>query len=222
MKLRLTALAAALLLGAASVTACGDKKSSSSDVDMDTYKNGESSASNDVAEDFKDVAPVSDQDGALLTISNTTAKAGETAEITISVSNADYKWNMCGFHVTYPNVLTPQFFERERRLLKYEPGHAIDYASGFVAMWWEENLPQELIDQNKGAFFITSIFDDDRGQDGDIVTLYFDVPADAESGTVYNFDFYYQTDAVFSNAAKDPGYDKYVFEHWTGGTVTVE
>ena len=223
MKLRFTAMAAALLIAAVSATACGDKKSSSSgsDIDMDTYQNSESSVV-DMEADFKDVQPVADSEGALLSIIDTTAKAGETAEVTVHVENAEMKWNMCGFHVTYPDVLTPKLFDPADRSMEYKKGPAVEYAKGFVSLNWEDNLPDELIADHRKAFFITSVFDGDQGMNGDIATFYFDVPADAASGTVYELNFFYWPGAVFSNAAKDPGYDKYAFEHWTGGTITVE
>ncbi len=231
MKLKLIALTAVMFLTAVS---CGEKKEnsySSPEVSESSMVNS-IETQNDVAEipdskkameeKFKDV-PDADE-GALISISNTTAKAGETAEITVSVKNADLKWNMCGMHLTYPEELKCMYPEGEKTMPEFEKGEAVKHNTGIIVMEWkkENNLPEELINKHLGSLFFTVTFNKNDGQDGDIITLYLKVPEDAESGTVYPIDFYYMESDIFKNFENDPSFEKYAFEHTQAGSITVE
>lgn len=231
MKLKLIALTAVICLTAVS---CGEKKENS----YSSPKVSESSmvnsieTQNDVAEitdskkameeKFKDV-PDADE-GALISISDTTAKAGEIAEVTVSVKGVDLKWNMCGIHLTYPEELSCIYRENDNKNLKFKSGKASEHNSGIIAMEWkkENNPPEELVKQNLGSLFFTATFDGNEGQDGDIITLYLKIPENAESGTVYPIGFYYMNTDIFSNAESDPSFEKYAFEHIQTGSITVE
>lgn len=171
---------------------------------------------------FADVPSI--DEGPVISISNTTAKAGGTAEVTVSVKGADLNWSNCGIHLTYPDVLKCVYQDNDDLLLDYKKGIASEYNIGIVAMEWkkENNPPEELISQNLGTMFFTVMFSGNNGQDGDIITLYLKVPEDAESGTVYPIDFYYKDTDMFKNLEGDPSFEKYAFEHIQAGSITVE
>ena len=161
-------------------------------------------------------------DGAHLTISSTTVKPGETAEVTLSVSGVDKAWNMCGLHIVYPDVLECQMFNEEERLVEVRKGSAVDYATGSIAMLWRDNLTEDMIANKQKSIFFTAVLDQNHGLDGDICTYFLKVPEDAAPGTVYNIDYYYCDTDIFSNYERDPAFEKYAFDHWQGGTITVE
>lgn len=219
------ALAAAAVLSAAVLPGCSSNNKSSMSASTD-------SSSSQVQPDLIDpnTDPTAGRldgveaaaDGPKLTVSNTTAKAGETASVTISVKDADLKWNACGLHITYPNVLQIEMFDEEARYPRNKKGDAVDYATGTVAMVWKDNLPEELVKNELLSVFFTAIFDGNNGLDGDIVTYFFDIPEDAESGTVYPIDFYFLETDMFTNAEDDVSFEKYAFTNWVGGSITVE
>ncbi len=203
---------AVLVLGA--FTACGEKTNYSSPE--------ESSKSNEIPTEPPAEPVMAAEDGPRLYIKDTTAAAGEIAEVTMAVENAELKWNMCGIHVTYDNRLQLQIVDEEEGRIRYKKGDASEYVTGSVGMIWkEEGLPDEVKSAGKGCLFYTEVFEGNYGLDGDIVTFYFKVPDDAESGTVYDIGFYYMDTDAFSNTEKDKSMDLYVFQNWKGGTVTV-
>lgn len=161
-------------------------------------------------------------DGPRLSIKDTTVKAGEVAEVTIAIENAETAWNMCGFHITYPEELIPEMMDAEERLVRKKMGEASEYNAGSVAMEWVDNKTEYLITNKLGSIFFTEIFDSDYGLNGDVVTFYLKVPEDAASGTEYPVDFMYIDGDVFSNVAGDKAMEKYVFENWKGGKIIVE
>lgn len=161
-------------------------------------------------------------DGPRLSVRDVEVAAGDIAEVTIVIDNAYRKWNMCGVHIKYPNVLKPEMLDAEERLVRKKMGDASEYNVGSTAMEWQFNLPPELEENNLGSIFFTEIFGDDYGLDGDVVTFYLKVPDDAESGTEYPVDFFYLDGDVFSNKANDKSMEKYVFENWKGGKITVK
>ena len=118
-------------------------------------------------------------DGAHLTISSTTVKPGEIAEVTLSVSGVDKAWNMCGLHIVYPDVLECQMFNEEERLVEVKKGSAVDYASGSIAMLWRDNLTEDMIARKQKSIFFTAVLDQNHGLDGDICTYFLKVPEDA-------------------------------------------
>ncbi|MDE6538568.1 MAG: hypothetical protein K2K66_00110 [Ruminococcus sp.] len=163
-------------------------------------------------------------EGPVISIGNTTVKAGEIAEVKVYVEGADFNWNNCGIHLTYPDVLKCVYEDNDDLFLKYEKGEASENHIGIVAMEWkkENNPPEELTAQNLGTMFFTVMFNGNEGQDGEILTLYLKVPEDAESGTVYPVDFYYLGTDMFRNAENNLSFEKYAFEHTQAGTITVE
>ena len=216
---RITAAAAALAI-LVSTTACGDKNknSGSGENSIITY-------SQDVTE-APAAAPTEEikaaEDGPRLFIKDVSAAPGEIAEVTVTIENAEAKWNMCGFHITYPNVLKPEMEDEEERTVKRELGDASKYSNGSVAMEWQENLPEELTSNNLGSVFFVEMFEKDHGLDGDVVTFFLKIPEDAKSGTEYPVNFFYLEGDLFQNVAKDKAMEKYVFENWKGGKITVK
>lgn len=217
-----------------SLISCGSNEENSysskeSSVVSSETSNTESNSTSDIPdsnealkESFKDVSDV--ENGPVLSISNTSAKAGEIAEVTVSVEGADLNWSNCGIHITYPDVLRCVYQDNDDKNLKYETGKATEYNAGMVAMEWkkENDPPEELVSQNLGTSFFTTMFNGNGGQDGEIITLFFEIPEDAESGTVYPFDFYYISTDMFRNVESDMSLEKYAFEHTQAGSVTVE
>lgn len=215
---RKASAAAAVIMAMSLMTGCSDKKSSQGG------SSGYTDAVINLSEmeaDLKDV-PDLEGEGAKIYLSNTKAKAGEMAEVTLSVENADMQWNMCGIHIIYPDVLKPEMLNEEERTVSYKSGEALDAATGTVCMEWQQGLPDVLTENRKGSIFITSMFSGNRGGDGDIATFRFRIPDDAQSGAVYNFGYYYMPTDLFTNEQNIPQYKKYAFTHMQGGSVTVE
>lgn len=232
MKLKIIALAAVLCITAVS---CGSKNENSysspeSSTESPTITGIESldeimkipDSAEAMEKNFKDVQPA--EKGPVISVGNTTAKAGEVAEITVSVEGADLNWSNCGIHLTYPEELKCVYKKFDNKYLKYKQGVASEYNTGIIAMEWkkENNPPEELVKQHLGTMFFTVMFNGNDGQDGEILTLYLEIPEDAESGTVYPIDFYYMPTDMFRNTEGDMSLEKYAFEHTKAGSVTVE
>lgn len=226
MKMNDLKLAAAAIFAAAALTACGGSSMTATTSNTASQPEAPGAIETETmpAEApkgrFDDVPDL--EDGPHLFISETTAKPGDIAEVTISVENANLKWNMCGLHIVYPDVLECQMFNEEDRLVKVKKGEAVDYATGSVCMLWRDNLTDEMKEKKQKSVFFTAVLDNNNGQDGAIATYFFKVPEDAVSGTVYPIDYYYQDTDIFSNQEKDPAFEKYAFKNWTGGSITVE
>lgn len=231
MKFKLTSILMVLCVFACS---CGDKKDSSY---TSPESSGQSSikgiettekvaevpdSSEAIKNKFKDVPDA--ESGPLISVNNVKAKAGETAEVTVSVKGADLNWSMCGIHLTYPNVLDCVRDEKDTSSVKFEKGVASEYNTGFISLEceWQNGTPEELMEKNLGALFFTVMFNGNDGQDGDIATFYFDVPEDAKSGTVYPIDLYYMETDMFRNTEGDMSLEKYAFENFQAGSITVK
>ena len=176
------------------------------------------------AEDFDGVTAAGN--GPQLSISSTSGKAGDTVKVTISVQGMEKNWETCGLHIVYPDVLKCIYSDEEQKHLEFTTGSACETAAAVIAREWTENLPEELLDDDLGALFFTAVMDDESGTNGDIATFSFHIPENADAGTVYNIDFYYFSSLYsgdsFVDADNDRTAEKYAFEHWQGGTVTVE
>ncbi|MDE6788730.1 MAG: hypothetical protein K2J47_05345 [Ruminococcus sp.] len=207
-----------------SLTACGDKKNNSSTLEGEPQRTFPNEVVTAKPKEETPTAPeiVAAEDGPRLSIGNTTAKAGEYAEVTLYVENADQNWSFCGIHITFPDVLEVEMFNVEKDLVKFERGGASQYSAGATSMLWVENMPESLTSQNLSCLFFTEIFESDYGLDGDIVTFRMKIPEDAESGTVYPIGFYYMNTDKFQNSKKDLSLEKYAFENWKEGSITVE
>lgn len=205
-----------------SLTACGDKKNDSST--PDTSESQRTFPNEVVTAQPKATEVVAADDGPRVYIGNTTAKAGEYAEVTLYVENAEQNWSFCGIHITYPDVLEPKMLEfgDDESLVDYSRGEASKYSSGATAMLWTKNMPEELTSNNLGCFFFAEMFSDNYGLDGDIATFQLKIPDDAESGTVYPIGFYYMDTDAFQNMDGDLSLQKYTFENLKEGSITVE
>lgn len=216
---RKASAAAAVLMALSLMTGCADKSGGSSSVTADL--NNAVINVDEMNEAFKDV-PDLEGEGAHITLSNTTAKPGEMAEVTMSVSNADMQWNMCGIHIIYPDILKPEMKDHEERTVAFQKGDALEAATGIVCMEWQEGLPPVLTENKKGCLFLTAMFSGNQGGEGDMATFRFKVPDNAEPGAVYNLGYYYMNTDLFINEQNIPTYQKYAFTHMEGGTITVE
>jgi hypothetical protein len=161
-------------------------------------------------------------EGPMLKLSDVTAAPGETARVTLSVSGAANNWSVCGLHITYPDVIEPDMLDPENHEVKYTKGDASKNATAAVSKTWVDNYPQELIDTHKGCLFFTEIFNGNSGGDGEIVSFDFKIPENAESGTVYDIGMYFLETDMFINTDKDYSFEKYAFEHFSGGSITVK
>lgn len=211
-----------------SLTACSDNKNNSdisTGESQRTFPNEVVTAQPKETETQPVTEVVAADDGPRVYIGNTTAKAGEYAEVTLYVENAEKNWSFCGLHVTYPDVLEPKMLdlvEDEDNLVDYKRGDASEYSSGATAVLWVDNLPEEITSNNLGCFFFAEMFSDNYGLDGDIATFWLKVPEDAESGTVYPIGFYYLETDAFQNMDGDLSLQKYTFENLKEGSITVE
>lgn len=217
MKLSRYFSAAAAVMMMFSMTACNDKKDGSTE-----EKKNYSSIVTEVVVPQATEAVAAAKDGPRLFINDVKGKAGETVKVTISIENAEKKWNMCGFHITFPDVLKPVMFDEEERLVEKELGGASQYNSGSIAMSWENNKTDYLIENNLGSIFFTEIFEKNRGLDGDVVSYFLQIPEDAKAGTEYPVEFMYIEGDMFTNEEMDKSMEKYVFENWKGGKIIVE
>lgn len=205
-----------------SITACANSTENSS---VSTGEPQRTFPSEVVTAEPKVTEVVAAADGPRVYIGNTTAKAGEYADVTLYVENAEQNWSFCGLHITYPDVLEPKMLEignPDDNLVDYTRGEASKYSSGATAMLWTNNIPEEITSNNLGCFFFAEMFGDNYGLDGDIVTFKLKIPEDAESGTVYPIGFYYLETDTFQNMEADLSLQKYTFENLKEGSITVE
>ncbi|MCQ2490176.1 MAG: hypothetical protein MJ079_01130 [Ruminococcus sp.] len=167
------------------------------------------------------------EDGPELMFSNVEAAAGEVAEVSLFVNGAVKNWNTCGLHITFDDALTCEMEDPKQNTIKYELGAASKRSIGSVGMLWTNKLPEELTSNHLGSLFFTEIFEGNMGGDGEIAKFFFKVPENAKSGTVYNIGIYYlppddTRSDMFRNVEGDLSLEKYAFENWKGGTVTVK
>lgn len=219
MNKRAAATAIAILLTVSAMVSCsgGNKQSisTSSQTSVVEYP----AADETIRRKYENVESVSE--GPLLKLSDVTAGAGETAEVTLSVSGTT-GWSMCGIHVTYPKELKCAMRNEAERDVDYKLGSASAAAQASMSKTWVNNVPKELEDSGLQSLFFTEIFSEDGGEDGDIVTFSFTVPMDAKSGTVYPIGMYFLDTDMFQNTAKDISMEKYAFEHFQSGSITVK
>ena len=120
MKHKFTAAVMAAAMAAAGLTGCMEKKQPSSSnkstetaVTTSAAENNSTPKGEFISESMELIklkyADVPDlESGPELKISDTSAKPGEIAKVTVSVTGAKDKWSMCGIHITYPEVLECQ------------------------------------------------------------------------------------------------------------------
>ena len=223
MNKRFLALAAAVVMTFSAAGCSSDSSGSSSSSAAGASGKTDMFVSNKLFE--QDYEGVNDIDeGPVLSIGKTKAKAGGIAEVKLYVDNAKNKWSMCALHITYPDVL--ECIKDENDEAKFSTGEALEKSIAAVTQVWDSNLPDDLKENKRFAAYITTIFDGNTGGDGEICTFYFKVPENAESGTVYDIDYYYSsnqyTKDVFSNDQEDAEMEKYAFSHCKSGSITVE
>ena len=225
---RLTVIltAAMLTLTAASCTNANKKEESSSsapvirNIGEDSETSEYISLEDAVNSKYQNVDDI--EEGPELYLSETSAAPGEEAEITLSVKGVADGWQMCGIHITYPDVLSPLMNDEKERIVAADLKEASKSCLGSMAMVWNQDTPDYLAERNLHCIFFTEIFDGDNGEDGDIVTFKLKIPEDAESGTVYPLDYYYMTTDTFKKNKQNPGFEKHAFTHMHAGSITVK
>ena len=158
----------------------------------------------------------------VLSLSSAEGAAGETVEITMSVEGADNKWCSSGIHVIYDENLVCVPSEADPETPSHKKGPAVEEMTACIAKLWTENLIPELADNNKHSVFFCSVAEGDKGRDGDIVTFEFRIPEDAQSGTVYDIEFFFREGDMFSNSASEQDFQDYAFSNWENGSITVK
>lgn len=216
----LAAVAAAAVL--ASSAAC-TKKQDYSSTDNKTTDNRQEETLPEATEPEPTEPPVvAAEDGPKLFIRDTEAAPGEYADVVVAVEDAKFLWSKCGIHITYPDVLEPEMSKPEEDLVDFERGKASNNSTASICMRWSGNKPEELSANNLGCVFFTEIFGGNDGMDGDIVTIRLKVPEDAQPGTEYEVGFMYRDGDMFINEEKDKSMEKFVFENWRSGKITVK
>lgn len=181
----------------------------SSDVDSSAVESGAAS------EDEKT------ESGPVLEIENVTAKAGERVDVKVMLSGVPDGWSFCGIHFSYPDVLKPTMNERTGNV-ECVRGDAVADMTDFLAVNWSDNKPPELIEKNLNSIFFCTMASGDYGTDGHITTFEFEIPADAQSGTVYDLEFFFREGDMFTNMAQDTVMQDQAFANWKHGSITVE
>lgn len=161
------------------------------------------------------------ESGPVLEIENATAKAGERVDVKVMLSGVPDGWSFCGIHFSYPDVLKPTISERTGNV-ECVRGDAVADMTDFLAVNWVDNKPPELIEKNLNSIFFCTMASGDYGTDGHITTFEFEIPADAQSGTVYDLEFFFREGDMFTNMAQDTVMQDQAFANWKHGSITVE
>jgi hypothetical protein len=161
------------------------------------------------------------ESGPVLEIENVTAKAGERVDVKVMLSGVPDGWSFCGIHFSYPDVLKPTISERTGNV-ECVRGDAVADMTDFLAVNWVDNKPPELIEKNLNSIFFCTMASGDYGTDGHITTFDFEIPADAQSGTVYDLEFFFREGDMFTNMAQDTVMQDQAFANWKHGSITVE
>lgn len=197
-KLSLIAAASALMLFTAG---CGEEKGTSEESRAPLPKSG--------------ATPV-------LSLSSAEGSPGETVEITLSVNGADNKWCSSGVHIIYDESLVCVPSEADPEAPSYKKGPAVEEMLACIAKLWTEDLLPELEKDNKHSVFFCSAGEGDCGKDGDIATFSFVIPENAESGKVYDIEFFYREGDMFANSASEQDFQDYAFSNWENGSIKVK
>ena len=214
--------AAAALTMAVTLAGCSSKSSSSSGskekTAADMYISREAFS--------KEYSGIEDAGkGPVLSIESTTAKAGDIAKVSVCVDTPDKNWSACGLHISYSDELECQLSD-DGESVKCTVGEACGANPLTSSMEWQNELPEDIAAAGRKMFFFAAVLGEADGTSGKIATFYFKVPENAESGTVYDLNYYYYSSDVsrdmFSAADGDASYEKYAFSHCTGGMITVE
>lgn len=236
MKSKLSGILAALLAATMLMTACsgddsGSESASGSSSAADDSQT-KTAAAQEETEPSEEVSMEADADAVpvsgaapVLSISDAEGAPGDIVPVTISISGAEDKWSMCGVHVVYDDRLVCLEDENagQEYIPVYEKGEAVKYAEAFTSMLQTgEKRNDYLIENNQCAVFFASVSSIDNGKDGDIITYQFQIPEDAQPGTVYELGFYYRQGDMFLDAAQDMAIQDYAFSHWQGAAVTVK
>lgn len=219
LKNRIIAMLAVMVMLMSAAVGCSKKEnkkalsatstSESSDVDSSAVESGLASENEKT------------ESGPVLEIENVTAKAGERVDVKVMLSGVPDGWSFCGIHFSYPDVLKPTISERTGNV-ECVRGDAVADMTDFLAVNWVDNKPPELIEKNLNSIFFCTMASGDYGTDGHITTFEFEIPADAQSGTVYDLEFFFREGDMFTNMAQDTVMQDQAFANWKHGSITVE
>jgi hypothetical protein len=219
LKNRIIAMLAVMVMLMSAAVGCSKKEnkkalsatstSESSDVDSSAAESGLASENEKT------------ESGPVLEIENVTAKAGERVDVKVMLSGVPDGWSFCGIHFSYPDVLKPTISERTGNV-ECVRGDAVADMTDFLAVNWVDNKPPELIEKNLNSIFFCTMASGDYGTDGHITTFEFEIPADAQSGTVYDLEFFFREGDMFTNMAQDTVMQDQAFANWKHGSITVE
>ncbi|MBR6647738.1 MAG: hypothetical protein IKL09_09535 [Clostridia bacterium] len=219
MKNRIIAMLAVMVMLMSAAVGCSKKENKkalsatstaeSSDVDSSAVESGLASENEKT------------ESGPVLEIENVTAKAGERVDVKVMLSGVPDGWSFCGIHFSYPDVLKPTISERTGNV-ECVRGDAVADMTDFLAVNWVDNKPPELIEKNLNSIFFCTMASGDYGTEGHITTFEFEIPADAQSGTVYDLEFFFREGDMFTNMAQDTVMQDQAFANWKHGSITVE
>lgn len=161
------------------------------------------------------------KEGPIISIESVNANVGEIVEVSVSVEGADNNWQMCGIHMTYDDRLECVATDDDPMVPDYEQGDAVADMTAFVTRIWLENKDDELINNDLGCLFFTTMGEGDCGRDGVIATYKFKVPDDAQAGEFYELGFYYREGDIFINTASDEKLQEQAFSNWESGFIRI-
>lgn len=121
-------------------------------------------------------------------ISLTDAKANPRRTVTISIADADRKYNSFGFHVAYDTRLTINKLDEDGNI---DDEYGTIFSKGKAVnsfMTKETNIEPGLI-------FFTGAGDGNVGRDGVMTTIDFSLPEDVAEGDIYYVGFEYHNSA---------------------------
>lgn len=128
------------------------------------------------------------------------ATSNPTRQITLTVSNADYKYCSTGFHVYYDSRLDCAV--NPLGIPSVSKGPATDFLTA-----GNPAVDPTAADYNMEGVFLTTMGNLDGGQNGTLWTLNLTLPSDVKEGDVFPIDILYRSSEnnkdLFNNNARD-------------------
>lgn len=186
------------------LAAC-DNKSSSSSASEGVSQSDETSAQSAASTENlmqRDVVPENKYDSPTLVVDSISAKAGEQkVPVRVFVFN-NKGYNLCGLRFLYDKQLKPQY-NAEDATAEFTAGVA---CAGMMAA--------AFADPDEGMIGFASMGVNDLAKDGELFTVYLDVPQNAKSGTEYLINLEVED---FTNTAGDQ-----ISQEIVAGKIVVE
>lgn len=147
------------------------------------------------------------------------AEPGEVVEVTYNVTGADDGWCSTGVHFNYDNRLEPELDRKGG--IKFTRGEAGELISAYEVRHMDYTAYPEYIAADQNCIFIATSDSADDGYHGVIASFNFTVPENAQSGDVYEFEFWRLDTDIFTDMARDQAMQEYAFSHWTGAEIRI-